>query len=201
MKIGIEINGVLRNTLDKVGQTYKKVYLEKTDGLEEEDNFNYEIIEPIESLDLKKHLTFKTDTEQYTFLYEEFSMEIFGHASSTETMSFNYLNDFYLDFRTNHDIFIISDEIGRSKPASLFFLSKFGCLIENYIFYNTYTLENTWKNIDILITANPDLLLNYPKGKEVIKFNTEYNKEIKSKYEITSLKELNEKLKEIYGNV
>ena len=31
MRVGIEINGVLRNTLDKIEQTYQKFYIDKTD--------------------------------------------------------------------------------------------------------------------------------------------------------------------------
>lgn len=47
-----------------------------------------------------------------------------------------------------------------------------------------------WDEIDILLTANPDLLLNVPNGKLIIKFNQEYNKHIPSKYEISKIKEL-----------
>jgi hypothetical protein len=34
MRIGIEINGVLRNTLGKIEQTYQKFLIDKTDGIE-----------------------------------------------------------------------------------------------------------------------------------------------------------------------
>ena len=37
MRVGIEINGVLRNTLDKIEHTYQKFYIDKTDGLEDDD--------------------------------------------------------------------------------------------------------------------------------------------------------------------
>jgi hypothetical protein len=84
----------------------------------------------------------------------------------------------------------VSDEIGKSKPASLFFLSKFGCLIEKIKFYSNSTINSMWDEIDVLLTANPDLLLNIPNGKLIIKFNQEYNKHIPSKYEINRIKEL-----------
>jgi hypothetical protein len=61
MRIGIEINGVLRNTLDKIEQTYQKFMIDKTDGIEEENTFNYEITTPVDSLDLKKHFSFEND--------------------------------------------------------------------------------------------------------------------------------------------
>jgi hypothetical protein len=54
-----------------------------------------------------------------------------------------------------------------------------------------------WNEIDILLTSNPDLLLNYPDNKFIIKYNTEYNKEIKSKFEISSIKELKDIINQI----
>jgi len=54
-----------------------------------------------------------------------------------------------------------------------------------------------WDEIDVLLTSNPDLLLEYPENKKVIKFETEYNKEINSTHTITSIIELSEKIKEI----
>ena len=117
-------------------------------------------------------------------------MEIFGHAPSTEYNSFIDLNEFYVDHRDNHDIILISDEIGRSKPATLFFLSKFGCQIEKIIFYNQITLNSVWNEIDLLLTANPDLLLNHPNGKKIIKYNTNYNTEITNIPTINTLKDL-----------
>lgn len=197
MRIGIELNGVLRNTLGKLELVYNKYLIEKTEGIESESDFEYGMDLPVNSLQLENHFKFKDKEEMYSFLFEEFPMEIFGHAGSTETMSFNDLNEFYIDFRDNHDILVVSDEIGKSKPASLFFLSKFGCLIEKVKFYSHLTINSMWDEVDILLTANPDLLLNYPKNKTVIKFNTEYNKEIKSEFEISSIKELKEKLNEI----
>ena len=134
MRVGIEINGVLRNTLGKIEQTYQKFMIDKTEGIEYEDDFKYQITYPIENLEIKKHFSFRDDDEMYSFLYEEFPMEIFGHAQSTEYSTFNDFNEIYLNLRDNHDILIVSDEIGKSKPASLFFLSKFGCLVEKVKF-------------------------------------------------------------------
>ena len=55
-----------------------------------------------------------------------------------------------------------------------------------------------WDSIDILLTANPNLLLNHPNGKIVIKYETSYNKDIETEYSITKLKELQTKIKELY---
>jgi hypothetical protein len=197
MKIGVEINGVLRNTLGKIEQTYQKFMIDKTDGIEDEDDFEYKITHPINTLDLKNHFSFKDDEEIYSFLYEEFPMEIFGHSQSTEYSTFNDLNELYIRMRNDNDFIIISDEIGKSKPASLFFLSKFGCEFEKVKFYSNSTINSMWDEIDILLTANPALLLNHPSDKKVIKYETDYNSDVESEHKINTIKELEEVLKRI----
>ena len=124
-------------------------------------------------------------------------MELFGHAPSSEMNTFNVLNELYYDLRDEYDLLIVSDEIGKSKPASLFFLSKFGCLLEKIIFYSETTKNDMWDNVDILITSNPDLILNKPEGKIVVKFLRDYNKNIKSDLEISTLSDFNLLLKKI----
>jgi len=197
MRIGIEINGVLRDTLKKIQQEYEKWYIENP--FKEETEFKYEVISELTTLDIMSHLSFKDKNELYDFLYKEHTMEIFGHSGSVEMASMNDLNDFYLDVRDSHNILIMSDEIGKSKPASLFFLSKFGCLIEEIKFYSEITINSMWNSIDILLTANPNLLLNIPQDKLVIKYETSYNSDVNSQYSIKNLKELKNKIQEIYA--
>jgi hypothetical protein len=52
-----------------------------------------------------------------------------------------------------------------------------------------------WNEIDILLTANPSLLLKYPSDKILIKFETDYNKQVDHPNTITSIKELETELK------
>lgn len=215
MKIGIDVNGVLRDTILKFDLVYQKNLIEKKDEeflgqtfeldlsgntspVElEDDNFNYEKISEVTTLDLRNHYSFKSEEELFSFLYEDFAMEIFGHAPSTEMTTFNVLNDIYFEFRDQFDLLIVSNEIGRSKPSTLFFLSKFGCLLEKVIFYSELTKKDMWSEVDILLTSNPELLLNKPEDKIVVKYNTNYNKQIESKYEITSISEFSEIIKKI----
>lgn len=204
MRIGIDVNGVLRDTINKFEQIYEK-YLINSDKTERynqiyeldisgntkkittEDNFQYKKISDVNSLEFDKHFSFKNKEEIFNFMYEEYSMELFGHASSSEINSFNTLNEFYYKFRDNYELIIVSNEIGKSKPATLFFLSKFGCLIEKIIFYSEITKNNMWNEIDVLLTSDPLLLLKKPENKLVIKYNTIYNQKIKTKFEIDSL--------------
>jgi hypothetical protein len=192
-RIGIEVNGVLRETVEKIRQVYEKWYVNST----EETNFKYEIKEPIDGLNLLDYFSFPNGADDvYEFLYEDFPMEIFGHAPSTEYSTFNDLNDFYLSFRDLHDIIIVSDEIGKSKPATLFFLSKFSCLCETVKFYSEQTIESMWESIDILVTANPARIIDRRKNKTIIKYENAYNKGITCKLTITKLKDLNKIIEE-----
>ena len=218
MRIGIDINGVLRDTNLKFEQLYQKYLIDSSDDdsaiyeltfsgssdqisgvtkTQDKEVFEYGIISDVDTNNLMNHFKFPSTDDLYSFMYEEYTMELFGHAPSSELNTFNLLNDFYYNNREKLDIKIISNEMGKSKPASLFFLSKFGCLIESVIFYSEITKNNMWDSIDILLTANPDLLLNIPKDKVVIKYKTNYNKNINSNLEIKSLSELDDKVKTI----
>jgi hypothetical protein len=212
-RIGIEINGVLRDTISKFTQLYEKHMIEEnehdgktfdidmsgnTEELVPKEEFEYKILSDVTSLNLTDHFRFNDDNELYSFMYEDFAMQIFGHAGSTETFTFNDLNDLYMKYRDNNELLILSDEMGRSKPASLFFLSKFGCLLEKIKFYSNATIDTMWNEVDILLTSNPNLIVNKPKDKIVIKYITIYNKNVGSEFEIESLKEFDgilEKLK------
>ena len=217
-RIVIEINGVLRDTIGKFTQLYEKHMIDKSEvdptnqtylidlsGNTElelaESQFKYEILNDVTSLDLSSHFSFPSKDELYSFMYEEYTMELFGHAPSSEMLSFNILNDIYYNLRDTYDLMIVSDEIGRSKPSSLFFLSKFGCLIEKVLFYSEITKNKMFNEIDILLTSNPDLLLNKYENKILIKYETQYNKHIPSEFTIKSLSEFEEELKKINYNV
>ena len=185
MRIGIDINGVLRDTIGKFTQLYEKHLIESseedflgntyeldmsgnTELIEtQQDPFEYKKVSEVDSLELDRHFTFKSKEELFSFMYEEYAMELFGHAPSTEMTTFNILNDLYFELRDNNELVIVSSEIGKSKPSSLFFLSKFGCLLEK------------------------------PVGKIVVKYNTSYNKHITSEYEISSLSEFSKVIKNL----
>jgi hypothetical protein len=214
MRVAIDINGVLRDTIGKFKQLYEKhlidtpqsEYINTTYTIDLSGNtevqtlpepFEYKILSPVTSLDLKKHFSFQNEEEYYSFMYEEYCMELFGHSPSTEMSTFYDLNDVYFNLRKRFDFLLISDEIGKSKPATLFFLSKFGCELEKILFYSNTTINYLWDEFDILLTANPNLLLNHPIDKKVIKFETEYNKDINKYDSIKSLKELEQLLKQL----
>ena len=213
MKIAIDLNGVIRDIFTKAEQVYTKFYLddvgsddevkeydENTEewvNKEDEDTFEYGLNLPVTSMNLIEHFKFKDPDELYNFFYVDFPMNIFGHSPSVSGNTFNILNDLYFDYRDDNEITIISDEIGKSKPSTLFFLSKYGCLVENIKFYSKITLEHTFDQFDIIITSNPDILSLENGDKKVIKYETTYNKEFNSDFTIRCLTELDKIFKTI----
>lgn len=212
MKIAFDLNGVIRDVFTKTAQVYTKFYLE--DREEEEVNeyndetdswdtisgdsrFKHEINLPVTSMNLINHFKFEKSEDLYDFFYVDFPMQIFGHSPAVSGNTFNILNDYYVDLRDEHEIYIISDEIGKSKPATLFFLSKYGSLIENIKFYSKTTLLNTFNEFDIIITSNPDFLILKDKSKKIIKVKTTYNTDFDSDYDVKDISELSEVFKKL----
>jgi hypothetical protein len=191
MRIAIDIDGVLRDTFTKIEQIYQKYFIDELELVD--DDFKYEIITPYDTPEYSNHFKFKTDEEYLSFMYEEFAMEIFGHSPSTEMSTFYDLNDLIVKYKDNVKFLLISKQVSKTKPATLFFVSKFGCEIEKIIFYNQLTKDDVWNEFDVLITANPDLLLQ-KDNKTLIKYETSYNLKIESDITISDLKGLDKKI-------
>lgn len=194
MRLAIDIDGVLRDTFSKIEQTYQKFFIDELELVD--DDFYYEIKTPYDTPNYQNHFMFKTEEEYFSFLYEEFTMQIFGHAPSTEMSTFHVLSDIYKNYKDKVDFLLISKQIGKTKPATLFFISKFGCEIDKIVFYNKLTEDTIYDEFDVLLTANPDLL-EQNHNKTLIKYETSYNSDITSKISIQSLRDLEEQIKKL----
>jgi FMN phosphatase YigB (HAD superfamily) len=194
MRIAIDVDGVLRDTYEKIEQIYQKFFIDELELVDED--FKFEIKKPYDTNDYKNHFMFKNEEEYYGFIYDEFAMQIFGHSPSTELSTFQDLNGIYKNLKDDFKFVLISNQVGKTKPSTLFFISKFGCEIDRIIFYNKLNENEIWNEFDVLLTANPDLL-NQNHNKTLIKFETTYNSNINSLDSIKSIKELEEKLKKL----
>lgn len=179
MRIGITVNGVLRDTLQKVVSLYNRQNETELD------------VKEFESENLLDYLKFETEEELLEWMYVECPMEIFGNGLAFKDNIFNTLNTFYKDFRDDHEIFILSEEIEKSKSATLFFLAKYGCLIDNIKFFGLNSLyDQSWEMVDLLITTDSQLLLSKPENKKSIKIENKFNKEIDSDFTISELEQI-----------
>ena len=181
MKIGIGINGVIRDFITKFESVYDKYYPSDDEESPERD---------ISSLNLLEHFVFTGGTEELNkFLYVDSSLEIFGHAGETKLNSVEHLNQIHnLIEDMGHTPILISKELNNSKPATLFFLSKLSAKINNIIFVRDNLKK--WDFVDVMITADPEVLENKPNGKVSIKVINHYNKDCQSDYTVIDLKEI-----------
>ena len=175
-KIGISINEVLRDFISQFIYTYNKYINETNIKTEEVTNFN-----------LAETFNFPNVDELNKFLYFEAPLEIYGHADQLHDNLINHFNNFLMDVKDDgqHEIEIVSKEVGKSIPATFFFLSKTGCKIDRLRFVKKS--EKEWDGLDILITADPEALKNKPEGKISVKIKTPYNKDLASDYELESI--------------
>ena len=182
MKIGISINGVIRDFIPKFEAVYDKYFPVDEDEETPKRNIN--------NLNLLEHFIFTGGTTELNhFMYVEAALEIFGHAGEVKLNAVEHLNQLHnLIEDMGHIPIIISKELNNSKPSTLFFLSKLSAKINNIIFIRDY--DKKWEHVDVLITANPITLNTKPTGKISIKVIKEYNKDINSDYTIVDLKEL-----------
>lgn len=194
IRVAIEIDGVLRDTYTKLEQIYQKFLIDELELVD--DDFKFEIKKPYSTKNFDEHFMFKTDEEFFTFVYEEFAMEIFGHSPSTELSTFMDLQDLQIKFQNEIEWVFISEQIGKTKPATLFFISKFGCDVDKVVFFNKKNIGKIWSEFDVLIASSPNLLDNVDM-KPTIKYERTYNLNINVNYTITNLKDLESTLKKI----
>lgn len=188
MKFAFDTDEVLRDNLGKIKAVYEKFFIEDYVYEEGEEEFRYEIIEPINSSDFSKHFIFPTETDYINFMYLDFPMNICGHAPSMSANTFNIFSEIQKTVFSKKDkVTIIANAVAKQKPATLFFYSKYGLEVDQIVFYNKKTLKKLWSNFDVIVTANPNILEIKPKNKISIKVITPYNSEVKSDFTIDSL--------------
>jgi hypothetical protein len=191
MEIFISIDGVLRNTKQKFDYHYNDCYLNSETETEEE--FEYGILEgPVKNNDLMDSYKFQSKEEYEFFLYMEYPIEIFGHAGLSYSTTFTDLHKIIFENPEHNFTLVGLDELGKAKPATLFFLSKNGFLGNNVKFIKTDEIQDTWTKCDAWITDNKNIIDLCPEDKNAIKFNTTYNEYFTNKKEITKLSEIQE---------
>jgi len=175
MRIGISLNEVIRDFIGQLKYVYGKYYNEDLDDV------------VIEEWDLLKYFQFPNETKLNEFLYSEAPMEIYAHADQLHNNIGPILNRFIADINDyeEHEIVIISRDAHKSRPSTLFFLSKLGFTGDNIKFVTDTTKK--WDGIDILVTANPIALEAKPEGKFSVKINASYNKNVEADYELDSI--------------
>ncbi len=214
MKIGISIDGVLRNFLSRVEEVYEKYFLKDEESeikipdynLEKWLNFPEEKVKQAEMIfnpefDEDSFLDSEEETsklenkiEQTTldeFLYEKCTLEIFGYANETVSSAVETLNKLILD-NPRHEFILISREGGMAIPSTLFFLAKTKSTCSNIKFVTEYS--KVWDYVDVMVTDHPKIINTKPLDKLNIIIDKDYNKKVvQSGARVKTIKEIDEK--------
>ena len=175
IRIGIELNHVIRDINKQIAKYFQEEYDESIDL----DEINYK--EDV----LKTVCKFQSDKERIAFMYENYPLEIFGHANQMVRTLSRDLNTWVYDLSNQEDydieIFFYSlNEMGISIQSTYFFLSKIGSIIRKVVF--PVNLDELNEYGDVFITANPDVVnYMYDHNKKVIMTKMRFNKECRDK--------------------
>jgi hypothetical protein len=203
MIIGITINNILRDHISKLKDLYEfefeKEAIEPINPFELSKSFpdiegnvdepEFKDEQEVEFTENKKDTSFNLDT----FMYEDACFEVFGRTDETIPGIIKEVSDFSNKNKIN--IILLNNESQRSKSATLFFLSKNYYNLEKIVFPKKW--KDFWSHCDILVTDNPKLLKTKPKDKVSIKYQNEFNIDIKSDYTIINSEELFKLLKKL----
>jgi len=215
MKIGVSIDGVLRDFLGQVKETHLK-YFPTIEGEKEIEVSDYELdkwvtfpeeevkqgeMEFNPDFDEESFLESKEETELTEvkdkvtldeFLYERCTVEIFGYAEESISSAVETLNQLILD-NPRHEFILISRECGMAIPSTLFFLAKTKSTCPNIKFVTDYS--KVWDYVDVMVTDHPKIINTKPLEKINIVIDKEYNKKVvQSGHRIKTIKEIDERL-------
>lgn len=184
MVIGITVDEVLRNFIDRFCLIYQKY-----DYTNEEIDY---VKDPITDPDLISYFRgFKSKDDLNRFLYEECPLEVFGHAGQLRENLMNEFNKFLIRLEEKElgmKVRLISREAMNSVPATYFFLSKTGCRVDDIKFVTRH--ENKWDYADVLVTASPKALEAKPEGKIGVKVNCSYNQHVETDHSIDRIESI-----------
>jgi hypothetical protein len=170
IKVAIDINDVIRAFTNQYALYYYKSCINLSFNI---NNLVYK------DNDIYSPFCFENDKQKESFQYIDYVFEIYGSAKCIDKNIpgvFNiWKNDIEdLDPDEEIDLTIIGcDENELSIQATLFFLSKNCTRVRNIKFPKS--VEDIWKEFDIVITADPRIIKKIPKNKNAILIRTKYN--------------------------
>jgi hypothetical protein len=188
MEIFVNIDGVLRNTLQKFDYHYKDYFLNTDPDAQETFEYGIDGVATIENImDTYK---FQSMDEYLKFLYFDFPIEIFGHAGLSYNQAVTDFNTLVFENKDINFTLIGLNEKGKAKPSTLFFLSRNGVICDTIKFSSPENIDELWSKCDLWVTDDKRVIESCPKDKSVIKFNTFYNKHFTNTLEINKLSEI-----------
>ena len=200
MKIGIELNNIVRDLNKQIIKYYKKDINQSFD----DKNVNYNVTNVIDNID------FKSKKAKFEYMYVDYPYEIFGCAPTTHRNLAVTINNWLISLGNKEDdkydvkLFSLKEE-ALSIQSTYYFLSKIGCRVRE-MFFPKDGIE-MWDKCDVIITLNERIIDNKPEGKVVVLINKDDNKNLQGKvdlhydslFDLISDSEFINKVKQIEG--
>lgn len=186
IRIGIELNHVVRNVNKQILKYYQKD-IDPSLDLDEID----------EKDDVFEHAKFKFLTDKNEFIYIDYPFEIFASAKPMSkelpTLINNWLSDLtnYEEDYIEVSFFSLGEE-ALTIQSTYFFLSKIGTRVRKVVFPKE--INEMVDEYDAIITANGKVLdffdSKYHRDTYMIKIKNNTNKDYKSDREYDSLEDV-----------
>ena len=164
IRIGIELNNVIRNINKQILKYYQKDIKPELD-----------IDEIDEKDDPFKYCTFNNPTEKTEFVYIDYPYELFGCAKTMSKDLPTLLNNWMSEMTNIEDedfaiTYYSLNEEALTIQSSFFFLSKIGTRVREVTFPKKP--EEVWEKCDVVISANKNVLDIKPKDKISVKISS-----------------------------
>lgn len=173
MKIGIELNNIVRDINSQIIKYYKK---------DVDKNFDDSKIN-LKCNNLIAQLPFKSNKDRNTFMYVDYPYEIFGCAKTMERNLINSITNFEIKLNNMDDgnaysiVHFSLLEAALTIQSSFYFLSKSGSRVREVLFPKHGV--DIWNECDVVITTNKRIVKSKPnKNKVVVLIRTSDNSDI-----------------------
>ena len=184
IKIGIELNGVIRNVNKQILKYYQKD-IDPSIDLDEID----------EKDDVFKYAKFDSNKSKNEFIYIDYPYEIFGCAKTIDKDLPVEINNWMVEMTNREDeefmiVYYSLNEEYLTIQSSYFFLSKIGTRVREVFFPRD--INEIWNRCDVVITANDDVLKAKPSDKKSVKIINTVNKDsdVKGDFEYESMTDI-----------
>ncbi len=177
MKIGIELNNIVRDINKQIIKYYKK----DIDKSFDDKNVNYNVTNIIDVIDLK------SKKAKFEYMYVDYPYEIFGCAPTMHRNLAVTINNWIGELNNKEDdvydikLFSLKEE-GLSIQSTYYFLSKIGCRVREMFFPKDG--KDMWEKCDVIVTLNERIIDNKPEGKVVVLINKDDNENLQNKVDL-----------------
>lgn len=169
IRIGIELNGVVRNINKQILKYYQK-----------DINPALDLDDIDENDDVFKYAKFNSNAARNEFIYIDYPYEIFGVGKTMDKNLARDINNWMIELTNREDedfeiIYYSLNEESLTIQSTFFFLSKIGTRVREVFFPKK--IDEIWEHCDVVITANDKVLFNKPEGKKTVKIVNTSNKQ------------------------